>query len=1112
MGSAWRVELLGGLRVTHGERVITPFRRQKVEAIFAYLAFYGHQSHPRDALIELLWPEIDPDVGRNNLRVLLHRLREQLDEPGSPADTLLLTDRDTVRLRPTLFSTDAAEFIAALEQAGAAPDPAERVRLLAEAMALYAGELLPGAFEPWVLTERQHLAEVYLGALHQLVEALEQSGDLERALPVARRAVATDPLREEAHYDLMRLYAAAGQPSATLRQYQELERLLREELGETPSAATRALAEELRQSARTIIVARSTPAALTPDRRLAADPGADRSAPPPTGSGLAQDRPASAADRSSRPFPPEHRELRTPPGLTEHDRAEAGAAAEPIGRADRSAPARGPAPVAGRCAAENAPPPPASRPPAGVRRRTPLPVGGHPSAVGTLPMQFARFFGREEEIARLEELLCSSVTRLVTLTGPGGSGKTRLGIAVASRIELAFEGAVAFVPLADLTDARQIPGAIADALGLARAAEVEPLTQVIDALRSRPWLLVLDNFEHLAGGRPSGEIAPGEGPGGPLLVRSLLERVPTLTCLVTSRQPLGITGEQEFVLLPLPTPRRSDPLDRLTTYASVQLFLDRARAVRADFRLTEGNAAAVAELCDRLEGLPLALELAAARAGVLTPQQMLQRLTGAGSPAAGRFELLVSQRWDVSIRHRSLRAAIASSYQLLSPELQPFFARLSVFRGGWTLEAAEAVCEAAGTLESLQQLQQCSLIYAEEAGAPVGAAMRYRLLEALREFAAEQLSPEERSALEQRHAEYFLALAEEAEPALREPERGPRLDRLEQEHDNLRAALDWSLAATAQERARCELGLRLATALAPFWFTRGFIREGRERLTAALAWMACWPETPAPDTIPALPRVDMDLDLWARALAGAGSLALAQSDFGTARAFYEQRLALCERRDDPRGVLEALLALATVAGCEGSLAVARSFYERGLALSQQLGDQAQMAQSLSGLGGVAELEGDYPRASSFFERSVPLAREVGARSCLVWALHAWGFVTWQQGDVNAGRALLEESLAMFREMGHRYGLARTLERLAGLALALRQAERAARLYGAATSLREAIGSPLGPLGQAELDRDVAAIRDLLGEPVFTQAWGEGGALTLEQAIDYALAREAPSDR
>jgi tetratricopeptide (TPR) repeat protein len=306
----------------------------------------------------------------------------------------------------------------------------------------------------------------------------------------------------------------------------------------------------------------------------------------------------------------------------------------------------------------------------------------------------------------------------------------------------------------------------------------------------------------------------------------------------------------------------------------------------------------------------------------------------------------------------------------------------------------------------------------------------------------------------------------------------------------------------------------LATALSRFWFTRGFIREGRERLAAALARITGG-EEPRAGATGTLASTDaptaggIDPGLWAQALDGLANLAVAQSDFETARALYEQRLAISEHQGDLPGILVTLINLGVVAFCEGSLAVARSYHERSLTLAQELDDRGQTAASLSGLGGIAELEGDYARASSYFEQCVPLAREVRARGCLAWALHAWGFVTAKQGDLDTGRARLEESLALFQEMGHRYGLARSLERLAGLALAQGQTERAARLYSAAASLREAIGSPLGPLGQAELDEDVAAIRKALGETSFARAWTEGAALTLEQALRYATGPEEP---
>lgn len=575
MDAPWRIELLGRLRATQGDRVVTRFRARKTGLLLAYLAYYIQRPHPREALIDLLWPEADLSPGRGNLSKELSSLRRQLEPPGVPVGAVIVADHFAVQLNPAACVTDVAQFESALQSASRAGNDRDSVCRLVEAVELYAGELLPGYYEEWILQERQHLAEQCLGAIHQLVSALEQAGDLESALEHARRAVRADPMREEAHFDLIRLYAAAGQPSAALRQYHELERLLRDELDETPSAATRALAEELRRDARTVVVARSAPPEVTP--------AGERGAPSPAA-------PVEAAPlRPSRPTP-------------------------------------------------------------------------------RLPLQFTRFFGREEEIARLAETLLCSEARLVTLTGPGGSGKTRLTIAVADRLQEAFREAIAFVPLADLTDADQIPDAIMKALDLPRSADLDPLEQVVEVLNRHPSLLVLDNLEHLV-------------EEGALLVKRLLERIPTLTCLVTSRQRLSLAGEQEFVVLPLPTPRRSDSPERLLQYASVKLFVDRAQAVRADFQVTAANASAIAALCDRLEGLPLALELAAARALVLTPDQMLARLEE-------RFDFLVSRQRGASSRHRTLRGAIDWSYRLLSADLRRAFARLSVFHGGWTLEAA----------------------------------------------------------------------------------------------------------------------------------------------------------------------------------------------------------------------------------------------------------------------------------------------------------------------------------------------------------------------------------------------------------------------------------------
>jgi predicted ATPase/DNA-binding SARP family transcriptional activator len=1125
MDSRWRIELLGGLRARTADRVVAHFRTQKTGLLLAYLALHSQYSQPRDALIELLWPEIDPEVGRTNLRSVLYSLRRELEPADAPPGTLLLADRLTVRLDPVAFSTDVAELREAVQAAARIAEPAQRARCLTAAAALYRGELLPGFLEPWVLAERQPVAETYLAALQQLAAAREQTGDLEGALEAARQAVTADPLREEAHYELMRLYAAAGQPSATVKQYQELERLLRQELGETPSAATRALAEELRQSARIVVVARSSAPLITPRERQSIIP----------------------------------------------------------------------------------------------------------AAAPQLPPQFTRFFGRTEEIARLTQILSIPETRLVTLTGPGGSGKTRLAIAVAGRLQEEFGDAVWFVPLAEVREAPRLGDALREAIGLPHAAGAKPLEQVVAALENQRCLLVLDNFEQSVE-----EGAP--------LVHSLLSRLPTLTCLVTSRERLDLTAEREFIVLPLPTPgvgisfadariakgdrfptvREAKPTSRrsiapegspesrkaqteahlntLLQYPSVGLFVDRAQAARPGFQLTAQNAEAVVALCDRLEGLPLAIELAAARTSVLAPQQILARLSR-------RFELLVSDQRDRSARHRSLRAAIEGSYQQLPPELQRFFAGLSAFRGGFTLEAAEAVvCDEAGgacreppALECLERLRKSTLVVAEEA--PDAAEMRYRLLETLREYAAEQLTGEQQTALARRHAEYFFWLAEQAEAAWGSGDQDGWLERLRREQENLRAALRWSLDDGRDE----EIGVRLAAAMRWFWPHQGYLREGR-------AWLE-----------QALRRADITPSgVKARLLLGTGCLLLLQGDFKSAHAFCEESLPLFQEVDDRVGTAQAIYQLGWVAHCQRDLARARRLWEESLALRRQLGHKADMIQSLRNLkwlaadlrdetaarafyeeelalmhefGGaaaaaaqlirevdrageqgnhtalrlicaeaqalwrqfgndrdiadsldhlgviardlgeyelaralleqslainralgrelnmhrglwnaaqMARLAGDLTTARVWVDESLRIAREMGSKEPIAHALDELRLIPLKQGDWKTAVSAPRESLTLWLELGNQWGLAEALEGVAHVAVAQGEAARAARLFGAAERLRERIGRPHHPHERADYERSVAEARTALGDAAFAAAWAEGRALSPEQAVADAL--------
>jgi predicted ATPase/DNA-binding SARP family transcriptional activator len=446
----------------------------------------------------------------------------------------------------------------------------------------------------------------------------------------------------------------------------------------------------------------------------------------------------------------------------------------------------------------------------------PLPAPSKPRVF--LPSGWTRFFGRESEISRLVELLSTPDVRLVTLTGPGGSGKTRLSIEAARRLAPGFDGSIYFVALADLQDANLLAEAVRDALRAHGAGQSgapsapTPTEDVAAMLSGTSSLLLLDNFEQIVD-------------GGCEWVSELLAMLPQLQILVTSRRRLNARAEREFVVLPLPTPRQAalhlDTPEALAQYHSVQLFSDRAQAVRPDFAITCANSSIVAQLCRRLDGIPLAIELAAARSKVLTPAQMLQRLERS-------LDVLATNHKDVEARHGSLRATMAWSFDLLPPELRPFWLKLSAFRGGWTLESAEIVAEEGFALDYLEALQECSLVAAEETALSDGGEMRFRMLETLREFAQEQLQDGDRARVEERYAGYFVRLAEEAEPHLRGPEQASWLERLEREQDNFRAVLSWSL-----ERDPA-LALRLGAALGPFWETRGHYAEGRSWLERAL--------------------------------------------------------------------------------------------------------------------------------------------------------------------------------------------------------------------------------------------------------------------------------------
>jgi predicted ATPase/class 3 adenylate cyclase len=726
-----------------------------------------------------------------------------------------------------------------------------------------------------------------------------------------------------------------------------------------------------------------------------------------------------------------------------------------------------------------------------------------------LPLQPTPLVGREKEVSEVCDLLRGDETRLLTLTGPGGTGKTRLALQAAADLLDDFSDGAFLVPLATLTEAELLLPTVAETLGVRESGE-QPLDESLkDYLSERRVLLVLDNFEQVLGAAPT--------------VTELLAGAPGLKVLATSRAPLGLYGEKEYAVPPLSVPdvRHLPDLKTLSQYEAVRLFIERAKSAKADFEVTDDSAPAVAEICVRLDGLPLAIELAAARIKMLPPRAMLHRL-------GSRLKLLTGGARDLPERQRTLRGTIEWSHALLDEGERTLFGRLAVFSGGRTLEAIEAICDAEGDLpvdafDGISSLVDKSLLRQEEGP---GGEPRFVMLETVHEFAREKLRQSaEAEQIKRVHAEYFLTVAEEAFPELRGPHQLEWLERLEAEHDNMRAALSWAL-----DRKEVESALRLGSALSGFWSVRDYQSEGRRWLGEALAMDG---------------RVSPEVR--AMALAGAGWLAMDQGDLGRAKEACEEGLELLanEAREEASEARLWLLGfLGWVAWQREQHEQAKQLFEEGLALSQEMSDIWWLATSLSNLAVVSQSLGDSERATELYYESMGLLREQGDKHSLAINLNNLAMVVYSQGDLGRAAQLTEEAVALFRELGARGDaalglcnlgwiallqddLGRTtdlyreslslswdtglnqivqgsLEGLACLAGAQGKTERATQLWGAAQALHETKGIPRDIDFLAEADARISAVRSGMGEEAWEEAWHKGRAMTLDEAVSYAL--------
>ncbi|HMA37699.1 MAG TPA: tetratricopeptide repeat protein, partial [Chloroflexia bacterium] len=730
-----------------------------------------------------------------------------------------------------------------------------------------------------------------------------------------------------------------------------------------------------------------------------------------------------------------------------------------------------------------------------------------------LSPQLHSLVGRESAVAAATHALQQPAVRLVTLTGAGGSGKTRLALQVAAELLAAFPAGVFHVSLANIQDPALLLPAIARALGVPDSGRQLLAASLQDYLRDRPVLLLLDNLEQVAAA-PEGLIA-------------LLAAAPGLKVLATSRVALHLPDAQELAVPPLAMPdlQHLPPLADLAQVAALAVFIARAQEVQPSFTVTAENARAVAEICVRLDGLPLALELAAARIGQFAPAAMLGQLA---KSAGSALQLLTAGAAYLPARQRTLRGTIGWSYALLAPAEQQVFRQLAVFAGGCTISAAQQVLGAAAPLPPLLEALRDNSLLREEA-APVDE-RRFRMLETIREYAWEQLADNETAAaLQDRHARFFLARVEQAEPEFGGPQQELWVARLESELDNLRAAFRWLLQSGATETA-----CRLCVGLGRFWLwrPRGHIGEGHRWLEAALARIQ--------DARPPLPP-----GLHASVLNWTGALSTIDGDFDRAVNLLEQSVALSREVDDQRGVAQALTNLIWALGHQGayaragpygeeSLAISRAlgnkrelvhalynlgclaiwsnnptpaagFLAEGLGLARERGDSMLLAQILNALGDVARLEGDYGQAAASYEESLSLFRVLGDEICSTMVLHNLGQVALRQGDLAQASHCFAAGLARDPKLGDITEIFSCLAGLGEVAAGRGQAARAARLLGAAEALFAARGVKLGAKERRPFDQAVAHARAHLDPAAFAAAWAAGQAATLDAAIADALA-------
>lgn len=1011
-GEELRIYLLGSFRVTIGQRTIGEhdWKLRKARSLLKLLALAPNHRLHREQVMDLLWPDLEPTAAANNLRKILHVARQTLNANApsterAPADASPLA---ATRSRPdrsgflnlesesiVLRSTGALWIdVEAFETAAAIARRTQEPQAFRKALELYTGDLLPeDLYEDWLARRRDELHGTYISLLLELARLHKDKGELGSAIEAIKHVITVDPLHEQAHTELMRLYTLSGERRKALHQYQQLRDILRRELDVEPEVAATRLYEEI---------------------------------------------------------------------------------------------------VVGRASA-------------------PRTVEAHKH---NLPAQLTSFIGRQKETAEVIDLLSSA--RLLTLTGPGGCGKTRLAIELAANLLAQYPDGVWLVELASLSDPALVAQAVASVLHFQEQPGRTLTETLCSLLEAKECLLILDNCEHLIESCAK-------------LTETLLRSCPDLQILATSREPLNIPGETAWAVPSLSLPERGliPSLESLGRYEATRLFIDRAMHVLSNFTVLQRDAPVIARICLQLDGIPLAIELAAARVKVLTVEQIAERLNDS-------FRWLGEGSRTASPRHQTLSAAIGWSYNLLAPKEQALFRRLSVFAGAFSLEAVEAVC-AGGlvgqgeVLDLLSHLIDKSLVLIPGPERTVsdkqgrGSEVRYRLLETLRQYGRERLEDNgEVEVTEHRHAGYFQSLVERAEPHLRGPQQVAWLELLDREIDNLRAALDWS------QRHNAETGLAIAGGLWWFWEARGYHTEGRRWLHRLL------PQ--APDrtltrarALHSLGAIAMrqgertitqaalteSLDIFREAgdrqgvadvLERTGLSAYALGNYTESRRVLKESLDLFRTLDNTIGIGWTLSDLGMVARIEGNYEEARIYLEESLSHLRESGDRLGLAYALNSLGQLMRVEGNFARAQELLEESLAAAREVEDKLFTGWALMCLGEVARRLGNSSWARTCFIEAIQIASEVGYTRHVSVGLGALGVMAAEQGNYQRCVRLMSTAFALHGWVRASLDVDEKVSWDESLAAARAALGQSGMDAAWDEGQAMMLNKGRTSSLAQ------